>query len=67
MAGFTEKVGGRVVCIVCRERDGRHMKNCAVLALDGHVRDLASHMGIFLSSMRDTLEAISRSIRGEAD
>ena len=64
---FTERTydGTHVVCLVCRERDGSHAPTCPIVALDGHVRELAAHVGEFVANVTETLEAIGRVLRDE--
>jgi hypothetical protein len=56
---------GRVICIVCRERDGIHSPTCPIVELDLQVRELTAHTGNFVASVRDTLETIGRILRDE--
>jgi hypothetical protein len=62
---FTERAGGELVCIVCRERAGIHLPTCPLVALDGHVRELAAAIGEFVANVKETLEHIGRTIRDE--
>jgi hypothetical protein len=62
---FTERDGARVICIVCREADGIHGPTCPLVALDGHVRELAASVGEFVANVKETLEHIGRVIRDE--
>ena len=61
--GFAVRSGEGFICAVCLEADGRHLPTCPIVALAGHVRDLAMHTGVFLASVKDTLEAIDRVLR----
>ena len=62
---FTQRDGARVICIVCRERAGIHLPTCPLVALDGHVRELAAAVGEFVANVKETLEHIGRTIRDE--
>lgn len=62
---FSESRGGVRVCIVCRELNGIHAPTCPIVALDAQIRELTAHTGIFVSSIRDTLDAIGRILRDE--
>ena len=63
---FTEKHGDRVVCVVCR-REWGHTSTCPIVGLSEHVNDLAAHMGIFLASMRESLDAIVELLKDERE
>ena len=63
---FTEKNGDRVVCVVCKLEFG-HTTTCPIVALSEHVNDLASHMGIFLANMRESLDAIVELLRDDRE
>ena len=64
---FTERAGGQVICIVCREVDGGHLPTCPIVALDANMKELTSHIGVFVANMRDTLEAIARIVHSRRD
>jgi hypothetical protein len=66
MAGFTETKGDRLRCALCHREYG-HTATCPVLALSEHVNDLASHLGIFLANMRESLDAIIELLKDERE
>jgi hypothetical protein len=48
------------LCRVCGVDAGApHATACPVVVLDGHMRELTAHMGIFISQVSETLEAMS--------
>ena len=61
---FTELKGDRIVCSLCRREYG-HTTTCPIVELTEHVNDLASHLGIFLANMRESLDAIVELLRDE--
>jgi len=46
------------VCLVCIGLDGRHTTTCPVTRLDGHLKELASSLGMYVASFRETIEAL---------
>jgi hypothetical protein len=64
VTGFLIRDRRGVYCRVCAGLDGRHIVTCPVVTLEGHVKDLAAHLGIFMASVRETLDAIDQITTG---
>ena len=67
---FTERLTdddtGKVICIVCRIVNG-HDAACPLVALDGQVRELTSHVGSFVANMHETMQRIGHILRDERE
>jgi hypothetical protein len=63
---FTKTDGDRLVCALC-DREYGHASTCPIVALSEHVNDLASHLGIFLANMRESLDAIVVLLRDDRE
>ena len=63
---FLETDGDRVLCSLCRAEYG-HTTTCPVIALSGHLDDLASHVGLFVANMRESLDAIAQLLRDDRE
>jgi len=63
---FMETKDGRLRCALCH-REWGHTTTCPVVALAEHVNELASHIGIFVANMRDTLDGIVELLRDERE
>jgi len=68
---FTERHGAVVICIVCRlpvdHLGAGHDGDCPIVALDAQVKEMASHVGVFVSNMRETLNMIGKILRDQVD
>jgi hypothetical protein len=67
MMPFSERLtDAKVICFVCRTVNG-HDEACPIVALDHQVKELTSHVGVFVSNMQDTMERIGRILRDESE
>jgi len=62
----TKRKGARLVCALC-DREYGHKAGCPIVALSEHVNDLASHLGIFLANMRESIDAIIELLKDERE
>jgi hypothetical protein len=65
--GFYQPLGeGQVVCALCAALDHRHTPGCPVITLQTQLRELTVQLGLFVATMRETLDALERLLRGDA-
>jgi len=57
---------GQVVCGVCAEPAYTHAPTCPVIALHTQLRELAAQLGLFVATLRETLDTSERLLRGDA-
>lgn len=62
MAFITDTDGDRLRCVVCHREYG-HATTCPIVELTDHVRDVVSHLGVFVANMRESLDAIAALLR----
>ena len=64
---FTDRLTAeKVLCRLCHSENS-HDAACPLVALDGQVKELTSHVGSFVASMQDTMERIGRILRDEQE
>jgi len=64
---FSERLtDSKVICFVCRTVNG-HAPTCALVELDDQVKELTSHVGVFVANIQDTVERIGRILRDESE
>lgn len=55
---YERRADGASVCRVCQAAP--HQDACPVLELDGQIRELLAHLGMFVAAMRETIETVER-------
>jgi len=63
---FTEPRGDRVVCSLCHREYG-HTTTCPIVELNEHVRDLVSHVGVFVANIQESLTALARLLHDDRE
>ena len=57
---------GVPVCAVCGAVGQRHCADCAILLLHGQLHELLAQVGLVVATMRETMDAMDRLLRGDA-
>jgi hypothetical protein len=55
---------GRTVCRLCAMLDQRHDRHCPVVTVRLQLRDLTAQLGLFVATMRETIETVDLLLRG---
>lgn len=62
---YVRTESGRVLCGLCHGLDQTHQPNCAAVAIYTQVRELSLQLGLFVATMRETVETLEALLRGE--
>ena len=57
---------GALVCGVCHAPATAHAPDCAIVAVHAQVQELGAQLGLFVATMRETLDTVETLLRGEA-
>lgn len=64
MPSFIQKRGDRVICVVCQREFG-HTPTCPIVGMAEQLKEITAHMGFFVASMRETLDAIAQLLQDD--
>jgi hypothetical protein len=66
--GFYRRLeSGQIVCALCHAADHAHTPACPVRTLHAQVRELTGQIGLLVATLRETVEALERLLRGDAE
>jgi hypothetical protein len=62
---YVRTASGRVVCGLCHGVDQTHAPDCAAVTIYTQVRELSVQLGLFVATMRETVDALEALLRGD--
>jgi hypothetical protein len=61
---YTLTPSGVLACRVCHGLGYQHARDCPIVTLRWQLRELTAALGLFVASMRETVETVDMLLRG---